>query len=1085
MSERSPSTVPSRRLRVTRRQVLTATALAGGGTLLGRMPGLIGRLQQAGAQAPADVRYPLARPENVIYTACLGCNTGCGIKVGIVDGVAAKIDGNPYNPFTLVPHLPYATAPAQAIGVEGAICPKGQAGLLTVYDPFRIRRVLKRAGPRGSNRWRTIPFEQAVTEIVEGGRLFADIGEDRHVPGLREVWALRDPQVAKAMDAAVGAIRAEKDPAKKRALVQQFKRDFRDHLSTLIDPDHPDLGPKNNQFLYFFGRQKAGRAEFVRRFVVDSFGSVNFHGHTTVCQGSLYFACKALSEQYQLDPKSGTMKWTGGAKAYWQGDAEGAEFMIFVGASPFEGNYGPSNRVPRITEGLVSGRLKFAVIDPRLSKTAAKAWRWVPARPGTEAAFALGMMRWIMEQRRFDERFLRNANKAAAAADGEPSWTNATWLVKIEHGKPGAFLRGSDLGITPATRTATVKGKTVQYAFDPFVVLSGGRPVLVDPYDEQAPVEGDLFVATTVGGHQVKSALQLLWEEAAAHTIEQWAEICGVRPADIVDLAREFTSHGKKAVADIHRGVSQHTNGFYNVVAWMSLNALIGNIDWKGGSVYAKVYDISGSKEGQPFPLADLHPKKTTAFGVSLLRHEVKYEESTLFAGYPARRPWYPLASDIYQEIVPSLGDGYPYPIKIAYLYMGSPVYALPGGQTNIEILKDPEKLPLFIACDITIGETSMYADYIIPDLSYLERWEFHGSHPNMPVKVQPVRQPAIPPIPETVRVFGEEMPACHEAFFLACAEKLGLPGFGKDGFGPGMDFRRPEDFYLKQVANLAAGEKPGDAVPDADDAEVRLFLEARRHLPRTVFDPEKWKAAVGDAWWRKVIYVLNRGGRFQDHAKAYKGAQLGNPYGKLVNLYQEKTAKTKDSMTGKSFPGLATYLPGPVDVTGKPIDDAAAGYDLRLITYREIAHTKSRTASNYWLLALLPENSVLVHRQDAERLGLHDGDSVRVTSASNPEGVWNLGNGQVKPMVGRVKITEGLRPGVVAFSLGHGHWAYGATDVVIDGKTVRGDPRRGRGIHANAAMRLDPVLKNTCLSDPVGASAVFYDTNVKLVKVA
>jgi anaerobic selenocysteine-containing dehydrogenase len=51
---------------------------------------------------------------------------------------------------------------------------------------------------------------------------------------------------------------------------------------------------------------------------------------------------------------------------------------------------------------------------------------------------------------------------------------------------------------------------------------------------------------------------------------------------DLVTIAREFTNHGKRAVADIHRGVSQHTNGFYNVFAWYTLNALIGNFDWAG-----------------------------------------------------------------------------------------------------------------------------------------------------------------------------------------------------------------------------------------------------------------------------------------------------------------------------------------------------------------------------------------------------------------------------------------------------------------------------------------------------------------------
>ena len=81
------------------------------------------------------------------------------------------------------------------------------------------------------------------------------------------------------------------------------------------------------------------------------------------------------------------------------------------------------------------------------------------------------------------------------------------------------------------------------------------------------------------------------------------------------------------------------------------------------------------------------------------------------------------------------------------------------------------------------------------------------------------------------------------------------------------------------------------------------------------------------------------------------------------------------------------------------------------------------------------------------------------------------------------LKVIEGIRPGVISFSLGHGHWAYGGRDVVVDGRTVKGDPRQTTGVHLNAAMRVDPYLKNTCLVDPVGASAVFYDTRVKVAK--
>ena len=66
----------------------------------------------------------------------------------------------------------------------------------------------------------------------------------------------------------------------------------KEYLHTLINPDHPDLGPKNNQVVFAWGRLKAGRSDFIRWFFSQSFGTVNLHGHTTVCQGS--WSCKEL-----------------------------------------------------------------------------------------------------------------------------------------------------------------------------------------------------------------------------------------------------------------------------------------------------------------------------------------------------------------------------------------------------------------------------------------------------------------------------------------------------------------------------------------------------------------------------------------------------------------------------------------------------------------------------------------------------------------------------------------------------------------------------------------------------------------------
>lgn len=427
------------------------------------------------------------------------------------------------------------------------------------------------------------------------------------------------------------------------------------------------------------------------------------------------------------------------------------------------------------------------------------------------------------------------------------------------------------------------------------------------------------------------------------------------------------------------------------------------------------------------------------------------------------------------------MGDAYPYPIKALFSYMGAPTYSLPAGHTNIEILADVNKIPLYFTTDVLIGPTTMYADYIFPDLSYLERWEMHGSHPNMPAKVQPVRQPVIAPIPEPVKVFGEEMPCSYEALMLAIAEKLGIKGYGKDGFGPGQDFTKPDDYYIRMVANVATD---GGPVPDADDTEMKLFLESRKHLPKTVFDPERWEKIAGPNW-RKVVYVLNRGGRFQEYKDIYKGDHVVNQYKRLINIYQEKTAGTKNAFTGKLNPGHATYVPVSTTVGKSPKDSGLEeGYPLHLITQRDVTMTKSRTVVDYWLLSVVPENAVIINGLDAKKLGLKDGDKVKVVSATNSEGIWDLRNGTKKAMIGKVKVTETIMPGVITFTLGHGHWATGAADVAIDGKIIKGDPRRATGIHANAAMWVDPYLKNTCMLDPVGGSVSFYDTKVKLIKV-
>jgi len=342
-----------------------------------------------------------------------------------------------------------------------------------------------------------------------------------------------------------------------------------------------------------------------------------------------------------------------------------------------------------------------------------------------------------------------------------------------------------------------------------------------------------------------------------------------------------------------------------------------------------------------------------------------------------------------------------------------------------------------------------------------------------------------MPPVTMDCEVYGQSMPMSFESMMLGIAEHLDLPGFGKNAFGPNLDLKHPDDLYLRAIANLAFGDAPDGsrAVADANAEEIEIAQAARRHLPGNVFDADRWRRIVGEEMWPKVVTILNRGGRFEDHELGYKGDRSAHPYGRLLNLYQERTAETIHAGTGEHYPGIAKHVPIRDFLGNEPIAQRE-GHDLALITHRTISQCKTRTITNPWLRPLMPDNGILVSPQDAERLGLRDGDKVRVVSSTNPKGTWQLTDRIEKPMVGKIVITRTLRPGVVSFALGFGHWATGAVDIAIDGYVIQGSGERATGINANAAMWTDSHVKNTCMFDPVGGSVSFYDTHVRLEKV-
>ena len=172
-------------------------------------------------------------------------------------------------------------------------------------------------------------------------------------------------------------------------------------------------------------------------------------------------------------------------------------------------------------------------------------------------------------------------------------------------------------------------------------------------------------------------------EEAFSRTVQGYADDCGVDKRTIVEVARELTSHGKRAAVDFYRGPVQQTDGCYSGMLIITLNLLIGNADHKGGLINGGGHwHELGGKPGGVYHLKKMHPGGLSRFGFKITREGSRYELSTLFRekGYPARRPWYPFTGNVYQEVIPSFSSGYPYPGKILFLHKGTPALSIPGG---------------------------------------------------------------------------------------------------------------------------------------------------------------------------------------------------------------------------------------------------------------------------------------------------------------------------------------------------------------------------------------------------------------------
>jgi tetrathionate reductase subunit A len=936
--------------------------------------------------------------QTVSPSSCLGCWTPCGVRLRVdtKENRILRVAGNPYHP--LATTRPAAMeAPVREVyaqlggdnGLEGRAtsCARGSAMLEQMNSPFRVLQPLKRVGKRGEGKWQTISFEQLVQEVCEGGDLF---GEGQ-VDGLRAIFDRETP----------------------------------------LDPQNPEYGAKVNQFL-FTDASNEGRTPLIQRFAGQSFGTVNFSNHGSYCGQSFRVGAGAAL---------GDLKGMPHGKPDW----DNARFGLFIGAAPAQAGNPFQRQARQLAEARVRPEetgFTYVVVSPMLpassSLSAGSGNEWVPVNPAGDLGLAMGLIRWILDNERYDARALAQPGPAAMKAAGEAAWTNATHLVVAEPGHPrlGSFLRGGDLG-WPRPADAGEKWEDVYV-----VRLEDGT---LAPHTAAAPAT--LFVDDAVAAPgmdgapealRVRSSLSLLREEARRKTLDEYAELSGVPAAKIASLAERFTSYGKRAVADAHGG-TMSGSGFYTAYAIAMLNTLVGNLNVEGGLVL----------DAGPFPPYGQGPRyniagfanRATPKGVGLSRNRFPYEKSSEFkrkkaAGqpaYPAAAPWYPATGGLSSEMLASALAGYPYHAKVWFNHMSNPIYGIAGLKNVIvDKMKDPRLLPLSVSINPFINETNALADYIVPDTVTYESWGVSAPWADVVAKASTVRWPAVQP--RVARTATDE-PVCLETFLIACAKRLGMPGFGagaisdKDGAKYALD--TPEDFFLRGIANIAfAAGKP---VPEASDDDMALTgVDRYGALLQQKLKPGEW---------RQVAMVMSRGGRFDKVQDAWveEGGtrQTRMAYAKPLQVWSEELAGFRHSMTGERYSGCPTWYPTRL----------ADGSDMRAQYTRQdwpflLSSFKSNLMSSMSigvnrLRQVHPHNPVSINRQDGERLGIRNGDAVRIVT---PGGA----------VTGLALLRDGIQPGAVGIEHGYGHTELGARAHVVDGKPMAHDPALAAGVNLN-----------------------------------
>lgn len=554
-----------------------------------------------------------------------------------------------------------------------------------------------------------------------------------------------------------------------------------------------------------------------------------------------------------------------------------------------------------------------------------------------------------------------------------------------------------------------------------------GRPLIWDsegnklrPFDAAEVLSPALTGTYQVHGADCQPAFQLLKEHVKGYSPEMVSSVTGISAAEVVKLAGEIAEaaqigstiviDGKelplRPVAAVwNRGAVSHRHGMLTGIAIQLLNTVLGAIDVPGGLLgtnpVGPFWQPKETSDGLISP-ADIQMGMPAPHPVGEIKAPETLQLKELFPVAAYSRP-------MFEEAVLE-GDSYQLTYQPEAMLLAQSNCLLSASHPS-RMEKVLRKVP-FIACFNThLDETIALVDIVLPDAHYLERLV---PFPNSPSEfLAPgegswywaMAQPVVE-LDAEVRPWGE--------VFLEIAERLGI---GSE---------------LNVMINTINGLKEPFCL---DKGKQYSWAEIVDIWAKSWFGPER-----GLGWFKEHGVFISAKKKVEEaYPRLFLKPRIPIYYEHFIQAGQELKVLTEKM--GLSW-DTSDYQPLPDWKPCLEFEQGEDEYDLYAVNYKLPFHTFSNTAQNPWLSELAEQHpfayKLLINPTPAQKKGLKEGDAVWVESSA----------GRVK---GKVKLTQGVHPEVVAMAGTFGHWAEGMPVAL------------GKGLHFNSLLpsaleRIDPV---------------------------